>query len=845
VKIATRLKFAQIICIVLLAIMAAIFARTTLQMRHEVAKAEMTSEVLRAASSLRYLSLEYVQHHQNRTRQQWLQRQQSLQRLLADDGSFDADAELALLRGLRERQLSLASLFDELQGLQAELKRTPERHEILQELEARLTGLIMNRAQSMMSDAEDLARLSRENILAAQNDSVAAGALLGGLILLVVLGAMGLTIRSVTGPLSRLHKATEVVGAGHLDLALDVRSDDEIGSLARSFDSMVDRLRLTTVSRNELMQANVALQAEVSERQAAERKVLAQLERMSLLHQITRSIGERQDLRSIFQVVVRSLEDQLPIDFGAICLYVEGELVVSCVGVQSYQLSMSLAMGEAAHIAIDQNGLSRCVAGKLVYEPDITGSGFPFPQRLAKGGLASMVLAPLLAESTVFGVLIVARRSKEAFSSTDCEFLRQLSEHVALAANQAKLYGALQQAYDDLHQSQVQVTKQERLRALGQMASGIAHDINNAISPIGLYAESLLETEPGLTENGRACLQIIERAIDDVAATVARMREFYRQREPQLMLSTVNVNLMLQHAVDLTRARWSDMPQQRGIVIEIRQDLGRDIPAILGVEGEIREALTNLIFNAVDAMPEGGTATLRTCYIAQMEDGSGPHVLVEVADTGTGMDEATQRSCLEPFFTTKGERGTGLGLATVYGMIERHSARIVISSQLHVGTAVRMYFPVAAAAQAATAPELTLKPASRLRILIVDDDPTVLASLGNILRLDGHDVTQADGGQAGIDRFCEAEAAGQGYAIVITDLGMPYVDGRKVAETVKRVAPAVPVILLTGWGQRLIPESDDEPVNVDHVLSKPPKVRELRAALAKCGERLASENSAS
>ncbi|NVD69988.1 response regulator, partial [Duganella sp. BJB1802] len=102
----------------------------------------------------------------------------------------------------------------------------------------------------------------------------------------------------------------------------------------------------------------------------------------------------------------------------------------------------------------------------------------------------------------------------------------------------------------------------------------------------------------------------------------------------------------------------------------------------------------------------------------------------------------------------------------------------------------------------------------------------------------GHEVTRADGGQAGIDAFCAAEQAGQGFAVVITDLGMPYVDGRKVAETVKRVAPATPVILLTGWGQRLIPDSGEAPVHVDQVLSKPPKLRELRLALAKCVELL-------
>ncbi len=233
----------------------------------------------------------------------------------------------------------------------------------------------------------------------------------------------------------------------------------------------------------------------------------------------------------------------------------------------------------------------------------------------------------------MFGVLVAARRAAHSFSSGECEFLRQLSEHVALAAHQAQLYGALQQAYDDLRQTQQAVMQQERLRALGQMASGIAHDINNAISPVALYTESLLETETDLSPQGRAATwKSIQRAIDDVAATVARMREFYRQREPQLALAPVDVNLLVQQVLDLTRARWSDMPQQRGIVIDLRTELAADLPHDHGRESEIREALTNLVFNAVDAMPEGGTLTLRTSCIGrcrqaarQVHDRSGRH----------------------------------------------------------------------------------------------------------------------------------------------------------------------------------------------------------------------------
>ncbi len=578
---------------------------------------------------------------------------------------------------------------------------------------------------------------------------------------------------------------------------------------------------------------------DITDRKRAQVRVQAQLARLHLLHQITRAIGERQDIQSIFQVVIRTLEEQLPVDFCCICVYDPAEncLIVTSVGLHSEALSMELAMTAQARIEIDQNGLSHCVNGRLVYEPDITQVPFPFPQRLARGALSSMVAAPLLVESKVFGVLIAARQQAHSFSSGECEFLKQASEHVALAAHQAQLYSALQQAYDDLRQTQKAVMQQERLHALGQMASGIAHDINNAISPVALYTESLLEREPGLSPGARGQLETIQRAIDDVAQTVARMREFYRPREPRLTLVPVDMNAIVQQVVALTRARWSDMAQQRGIAIAMRTELAPDLPAIMGADNEIREALTNLIFNAVDAMPNGGPLTLRT-GVAQQKgpDSQEPavrrFVQVEVIDSGIGMDEDTRRRCLEPFFSTKGERGTGLGLAMVYGTVQRHSADIEIESAVGQGTTMRLTFAIPPTPAVGAALSTTASAVPPLRILVVDDDPLVLNSLRDALEGDGHRVATADGGQAGIDAFLAARAQGDPFPVVITDLGMPYVDGRKVSNAVKTAAPGTSVLLLTGWGQRLVADGDIPP-HVDRVLSKPPKLRELREALAR------------
>lgn len=207
---------------------------------------------------------------------------------------------------------------------------------------------------------------------------------------------------------------------------------------------------------------------------------------------------------------------------------------------------------------------------------------------------------------------------------------------------------------------------------------------------------------------------------------------------------------------------------------------------------------------------------------------------MEVVDTGVGMDEDTQRRCLEPFFSTKGERGTGLGLAMVYDGVQRHGADIDIESAKGCGTAIRLSFrtlvvtPVAPGRAVATVPVLT-----SLRILLVDDAPMSLKSLSDTLKIDGHAIVIANGGQAGIDAFRAAHGSIKAFDIVVTDLGMPYVDGHKVAGNIKKISKTTPVILLTGWGQGVL-NGGETPIHVDLVLSKPLRLHEVREALAHC-----------
>jgi signal transduction histidine kinase/ActR/RegA family two-component response regulator len=571
------------------------------------------------------------------------------------------------------------------------------------------------------------------------------------------------------------------------------------------------------------------------QQRAAEVRAAAQLRRLDLLARTTRAIAARRELHSIFQIVVSSLEDHMPIDFGCVMLHdaATGTLTVDATGARRAGLSAELALTEGAQLAVEADGLARCLQGQLVHESDVAAVPLPFARRLAASGLRALVLSPLRVEGKTIGLLAVARSAPGSFSSGDCEFLLQLGEHVALAAHQAQLHDALQRAYDELRRSQEAAVQQERLRALGQMASGIAHDINNAITPLTLLTQYLLENERAISVRGRDSLLTISRGIDDVAATVERMREFYRPRDARRSMAPMDLNLLVQQVAELTRARWSDMPQQRGIVIRLHTDLARALPAALGVESEVREALINLVFNAVDAMPQGGVLTLRT------EATAAGGARLEVCDTGTGMDEDTRRRCFEPFFTTKGERGSGLGLAMVFGAAERHRAALDVISAPGRGSIFALNFPPAPSvspAPAPSAPAPAAKPPA-LRILLVDDDPMVLATLKAMLSIDGHQVVEANSGQEGIDAFERELASGSGIALVMTDLGMPYVDGREVARSVKSRSPATPVVMLTGWGAHGLDGAANGSEHVDVVLSKPPKMGDLRKTLLKLAAR--------
>lgn len=374
----------------------------------------------------------------------------------------------------------------------------------------------------------------------------------------------------------------------------------------------------------------------------------------------------------------------------------------------------------------------------------------------------------------------------------------------------------------ELRATQRQVIQEERLRALGEMASGIVHDFNNALAQILGFTELLLTVHPQDAHDPKMLashLRSIQKAGEDAVTIVRRLREFYRYRDPGDVFLRTNLNLLVEDAVSLTKPLWKDQSQASGRVIDVNTELGH-IPPIRGNPSELREVLTNLIFNAIDAIPERGNITIRTST-------DGEYVRLVVEDDGRGMTEEAHRRCLEPFFTTKGPKGTGLGLAVSYGIVKRHGATLEIASAAGAGTTVTIALPIARTENVSDGE--TASPTKQIypcRVLLVEDERALRYIITEYLTSDGHTVECASNGHEAIDVF-----RGSWFDVVITDRAMPDLNGDQVACAIKQRSPGKPVILLTGFGD-VMNAVGETPAGVDLILTKPIQQEHLRDAVA-------------
>jgi signal transduction histidine kinase len=472
------------------------------------------------------------------------------------------------------------------------------------------------------------------------------------------------------------------------------------------------------------------------------------------------------------------------------------------------------------------------IAGKVVQigEPvlveDISADPRFHKPNEPKYGSGAFMCLPVRVEDRIIGVVNLAKSAaaapSPAFSPTDLLFLNTLMTHIAYAVDNARLLqearmatNRLRSAMEDLRTTQTRVVEGETLRAMGQMASGMAHHVNNLLAVISGRTQLLLvrATSPEV----RRPLEIIQRATFDAADVVRRVLGF-ASMQPAPAGVPVDFNEIVHEVVELTRPRWRDEAQMHALTIDVRLELG-DIARVAGEAPALREVVMNLIFNAIDALRTDGTIRITTW-------GADTWVFCAVADDGVGMDDDVRRRALEPFFTTKGPQGTGLGLSVAHSIVQRHRGELSLRPNDPRGTVVTLRLPQAAPGATTTEPTSTPE-GPPLRILIIDDELTVREALADSLAEDGHAVFQAASGPEGLAQLAD----GVTVDVVVTDLGMPEMTGWDVARAVRTRHPGLPVGLITGWAVAL-EISDEERRGVDFLIAKPYTMEALRAAFA-------------
>jgi len=432
------------------------------------------------------------------------------------------------------------------------------------------------------------------------------------------------------------------------------------------------------------------------------------------------------------------------------------------------------------------------------------------------GACAAAVIAALVHFIGVYAFVITLPIIAITFL-TYRTYLRNVETSADQAAQAEKHVKELSHYIAEQERMREQFSQMEKLSALGELASGVAHDFNNTLAGILGRAQLLQRIDD--PEKVKRGLDIIIKTAEDGAKTVKRIQDFARQRRDH-NFELVSIDQILMDASEITRPRWKNCAEASNIHITMDLQIGSNA-MVMGDDSELREVLVNMVFNAIDAMPEGGTLTLSTHT-------EGDSVIVKVIDTGVGMYPEVRSRIFDPFFTTKGKAGLGLGLAVSFGIIRRHSGNIEVESQYGNGTEFRLTLPVAkiverSVEQSEPAPAVLPEAVSPvtdeqqlpMRLLVVDDEIFVRDLLRDILESENCDVCVAESGSEALSLFKETK-----FDAVFTDVGMPGMSGWELAREIRQINKIIPIAVITGWGEA-VGSHEQKEAGVDWIVAKP------------------------
>ncbi len=560
---------------------------------------------------------------------------------------------------------------------------------------------------------------------------------------------------------------------------------------------------------------------DVSARKKAEEEIIQRSKRLEVISELTRIIGSSLDIRDIYQAFTSEVKKIIDFDRASIALVDGDKLRFFAV---SGEVETGLGEGDITPLA------GSTTAWVMEYkrsniETDFTQeTQFSIDERqLLKSGLKSAIRVPLFSKGEVFGTFNLTSRHPNAYGEMEREVLEQLAGQIASAVENSLLFiqisereNELSKAYAELKAAHDLMVQSESLRALGEMASGVAHDFNNMLSIILGRAQLAL----GTTKDSRMVrdLRIIEQSAIDGAKTVRRLQDFARVRVDR-EFEVLDLNEVVRDALQMVEPRRLERQAVDRIAIDISAEMGKAIP-IEGDSAELREVLTNIVFNAMDAMPQGGKITIKS----KLENN---RVVLSITDTGMGIPEEIKGRLFDPFFTTKSPEGLGMGLSVAYGIVSRHGGSINVDSSAGKGATFYIKLPVAVSAgKRLLLPE---EPTSikRATILLIEDDPQTNEVLRLMLEWLGHKVEGFTNAKEALETFDKDKTD---YDIVITDMGMQEMSGRDVARRIKEMKPETSVIVITGWGTQLDP-GELRKVGIDGIISKPFTKEALSAKL--------------
>lgn len=547
---------------------------------------------------------------------------------------------------------------------------------------------------------------------------------------------------------------------------------------------------------------------------------------LEVVTRVTQEVSTRdvsRELPGILRTIIHQIRRVVPCDYAALAFYNEDDDSFSFETVYDFAVTSwdELPPGRREP-AEGTPWQTACRTGTALVQSELIRSAFVYDRGLAAGGLRSGIVMPIIGASRALGTLDFASREPAAYGQLQVSTLRELSHYLGTALHNARLAQEREETAAKLARTQEHLNMVDKVRAVGQLASGVAHDFNNLLAGILGNAQLLLFDD--LTDDQRDMLRVIERAAKDGAETVRRLQGFARM-EQNSPLTEVRLDMLARDAIDITRPRWRDVAQSRGASIEIIRQL-QPVTALAGRPAELREVLTNLIINAVDAMPKGGKITLAT-YDEIVGSADAGAVVVEVADTGTGIAPDVQERIFDPFFSTKGEGGTGLGLAVSLGIVQGHGGTIELESAVGAGTRFIIRLPIRSADQSAkhgkTRHAQEIQPG---HILFVENEQMIRDATVRLLTRWGHKVVAAENGAQALAQFLPDT-----FDLVISDLGMPDMNGWELLGQIKARDPRVPTVLITGWGH---PTGDEEAraAGADFIIEKPFDQDDLRDILA-------------